>query len=151
MAMLLTFVAGAIIGAAIVWMLCNCCYKTSCCKMSCCKDQSKVQSDTTGVSHISVQTANAYFKAYLNSPVGVDTVKAFTINAEQFKAMKLIAAGDTSVHGFRIYMGLNGQSPVMMVVGTGSPDKFNSIISTSTIGSGLCPHVCDITSPIMAK
>ena len=146
MTLLLTFVAGAIIGAAIVWMLCNCC-----CKTSCCTDQSKVKSDSTGVSPISVETANAYFKAYLNSPISVDTVKAFTVNFEQYNAMKIIAAGDSTVHGFRIYMGVNGQSPVMMVVGTGSPDKVNSILSTPAKNSGPCPYACDKTSPIMAQ
>ena len=78
---LLTFVAGAIIGAAIVWMLCNCC-----CKTSCCSQQGKEKSDTTGIREISVQTANAYFKAYLNYPISVDTMQAYSINPEQYNA-----------------------------------------------------------------
>jgi hypothetical protein len=140
---LLTFVAGAIIGAAIVWMLCNCC-----CKTSCCSQQGKEKSDTTGIREISVQTANAYFKAYLNYPISVDTMQAYSINPEQYNAMKLIAASDPTVHGFRIYNGMDSLTPVRIVVGTGSPDRTKVIYATSDAGSGLCPYICDKSSPI---
>ena len=141
--LLLTFVAGAIIGAAIVWMLCNCC-----CKTSCSTQQDNAKSDTTGIRQISVETANSYFRAYMNNPVSVDTVKAFSINAEQFSAMKLIAQSDSTVHGFRIYMGMDSLAAVRIVVGTGSPDRTKTIYVTTDFGSGLCPYICDKSTPI---
>lgn len=144
--LLLTFAAGAIIGAAIVWMLCNCC-----CKTICCSQNNWIVGDTTKIHLISVKKANTCFKTYLNTPESADTVKAFSINADQFTAMKLIAKSDPTVHGFRIYMGIDSITPVRMVVGTGSPDKVNIIYVTSDVSSGLCPHICDKTSPIMDK
>ncbi len=144
-----TFIAGAIIGAAIFWMICNyCCHKTSCQK-SCCEKHCAMVPDTSGIRQIDVPTANGYFRAYLKAPKGVDTLKAFTINLEQFNAMKVIAREDTSVHGFRIYMGLDIKTPIRMVVGTGSPDKTKKIIVTSDVNSGACPDICDKSSPIM--
>lgn len=142
----LTLAAGVIIGAAIAWMLCNCCCKTSCCTQKC-----GIPSDTTGIRPISVQTANTYFKTYLTSFISVDTVKGIAINADQFAAMQLIANSDTSVHGFRIYMGMDSITPVRMVVGTGSPDKVRTIYVTTDENSGICPRVCDNESPIIEE
>jgi hypothetical protein len=144
--LLLSLFAGMIIGAAIVWMLFNCC-----CKSSCCRHECGVKSDTTGIFQISVQTANTYFKAYLNDFESVDTLKAFSINLQQLNAMNLIAKSDPSVNGFRIYMGIDGKTPVRMVVGTGSPDKTGLIYSTNEVSSGPCPRLCDEASQIMAK
>ncbi len=108
--------------------------------------------DTTAIHHIGVKKANTLFKAYLaNTPFVTDTLRAFTINMQQFDAMKLIAYRDSSVHGFRIYMGLDSLTPVRMVVGTGSPDKTDQIYQTTDACSGPCPHICDESSPIMEK
>jgi hypothetical protein len=144
--LLLTFAAGVIIGAVIVWMLCNCC-----CKTSCCSNQATFIGDPAGLKKISVTKANSFFKTYIKNPLSVDTLKAFTINAEQFNAMTMIVKADSTVHGFRIYMGADSLTPVRMVVGTGSPDKTNLIYATSDLNSGPCPHVCDKSSPIMDK
>jgi hypothetical protein len=145
--LLLALIAGVIIGAAIVWMIFNCC-----CQRGCGTGQNDNPPPLPpGVQLISVSTANNYFKAYLNSPISVDTLKAFSINADQFAAMKLIEASDTTVHGFRIYMGVDGQNPVRIVVGTGSPDKTNLIYATDDAGSAPCPYLCDDSSPIMDK
>ena len=59
-------IVGAIIGAAIVWMLYNCCCHTSCGQKRCVLSQ-----DSTGVKHINVTAANTLFKAYLALPHGV--------------------------------------------------------------------------------
>jgi hypothetical protein len=145
--LLLPFVAGAIIGAAIVWMLGNCC-----CKTSCSTQDDNLTTDTTRIRQIKVGIANKYFKNYLEHFDRVDTFKAFSITPDQFTAMKMIAKGDTSVHGFRIYMGMiDSLTPVRMVVGTGSPDKVNAIYTTNALGAGPCPWVCDKASPIMAR
>ena len=144
--LLLTFFAGAIIGAAIVWLSCICC-----CKSSCCPGQCAIAADTTGLLKVNDSAANVYFKAYLTSPDSVIPFKAFTINYKQFNAMKLIANADSTVHGFRIYMGMNNRTPVRLVVGTGSPDKVSTIYMTTDEGSGPCPYVCDDSSPITDK
>ncbi|MEI7897489.1 MAG: hypothetical protein WCJ26_10675 [bacterium] len=142
--LLLAFFAGAVIGAAIIWMLCNC----SCCQKSSQTPPVPPEPPDFPAHTISVQQANTYFHTYLNTPVSVDTLKAFTINSQQFDAMKAIAAMDTTVHGFRIYMGMDSLTPVRMVVGTGTPDHTDNIYVTSDVDSGPCPWVCDDTSPI---
>ena len=122
----------------------------NCCKMKCAGQEERDSALNVGIYQIDTTTANDYFKAYFAAP-WVDSLKAFTINRHQFNAMKLIAENDTSVHGFRIYMGLNGQTPVRMVVGTGSPDKLNTIYVTDNVESGPCPDICDNESPIIDK
>jgi hypothetical protein len=144
--LLLPLVAGLIIGAAAAWMLCNCCCKTSSCKHEC---GNKI--DTTGTRQISVKVANTYFKSYLANFISIDTLKGFTINSEQFNAMKLISKSDSTVHGFRIYLGMDSLTPVRMVVGIGSPDKVSNIIVTTNLNSGPCPYICDKLSPIIAR
>ncbi|MEI7661389.1 MAG: hypothetical protein WCK34_04295 [Bacteroidota bacterium] len=146
--LLAAFVAGAVIGVLIFWLLCCNCSKHSCCQKQCC-----MAPDTSGIHVITAKTANNLFKAYLasSSVIGADTLKAFTVNLQQFNAMKLIAKHDSSVHGFRIYMGMDSLTSVMMVVGTGSPDKTDYIIQTTDAASGPCPHVCDETSPVVEK
>ncbi len=145
--LILTFVIGAVIGAAIVWMLFNCSSQNSRCGTT-----GSPVADTTGIQLISPKIANNYFKTYLTNFERVDTLKGFSINAEQFNAMKIIAKADSSVHGFRIYMGMKDSlTSVRMVVGTGSPDKTKSIYVTSDYNSGPCPHICDNTSDITSK
>jgi hypothetical protein len=139
---LLALFIGAIIGAAICWMLCNCCCQSQCTSIT------DSPGDTTAIHQVSVTTANTYFRTYFNNPVSVDSLKAFSINNDQFTAMKLIAASDSTVHGFRIYMGMDSLTPVRIVVGTGSPDKTNMIYITNDLNSGPCPWACDSQSPI---
>jgi len=144
----LPFLIGVLIGGALVW-LCYCC----CCKMQCSRQDKTVQMDSLLVAPqlIDTITANNYFKTYMLSPVGVDTLKAFTINLQQYNAMGLILKAIPSAHGFRIYMGAQGTptNRILMVVGTGSPDKTGTIYATSATGTGPCPIVCDNTSPIL--
>ena len=142
--MLLAFVAGVVIGAAILWMICNCCCKQSCSRTP----VPEPIIDSAAMRKVSVQQANTYFHAYFNSPVSVDSLKGFTINFQQFEAMKAIANIDSTVHGFRIYMGMDSNTPVRLVVGTGTPDHTDNIYVTSDVDSGPCPHICDDTSPI---
>ena len=145
MSLLVTvFIVGALIGGTIVWMSCFC--FTKCCPGTTCG----TGLDTTGIYRVSVKKANNYFRAYMDTnTIHVDTLKAFTINSEQFVAMQLISS-DTSVHGFRIYMGKDDRGkPVRIVVGTGSPDKLDKIYVTSDEASGPCPFSCDVSSPIM--
>lgn len=147
--MILLFLAGLIIGGAIVW-LCFCC----CCNKHC-NHQGQIVKPR-GMEHDPVKidtiVANNYFHNYMFSPVSVDTLKALAINLEQYYAMSMILDADTTVTGFRIYMGATDTTktadPITMVVGFGSPDHRDGIYSTSKAGSGTCPFICDGSSPI---
>jgi hypothetical protein len=141
-----SFILGVLIGGIVIWITC---FK---CMHCCCPSTCEVPIDTSDISRIQQGTANSYFLNYLiHKPIHVDTLKALSISGAQFRAMKIIAK-DTSVHGFRIYMGLDKkQTPVRMVVGTGSPDKTETIYITSDEGSGLCPFICDDKSDIMQR
>lgn len=139
---ILPFIAGLIAGAVITWAFYSARTTTS---------ESGIKADTSAIQRIPVATANQYFLAYLAHPVSLDTLKAFTISKDQLSAMKMIELGDTTVHGFRIYMGMNNAMPVKMVVGTGSPDRVSTIYLTSSKNSDPCPVLCDDESPIIAR
>ena len=147
--MILLFLGGLLIGGAIVW-LCFC----GCCKKQCNQPHNVVNSDNFPIppSLIDTTTAKIYFHNYMNSPVGVDTLKAIVVNLQQYYAMGLILNADTTVSGFRIYMGATDSTntnPVMMVVGFGSPDHTETIYTTSADNAGTCPYICDVDSPII--
>jgi hypothetical protein len=147
--MILFFLAGLIIGGAIVWFfLCGCCNKK--CDHYCKGGKSDVNIPVP-VS-IDTITANNYFINYMLSPEGVDTLKAFAVNLAQYNAMSLILDADNTVQGFRIYMGATdttGSGRITMIVGFGTPDHTETIYSTDSEGSGICPYICDETSPII--
>jgi hypothetical protein len=141
---LLYIIAGAIIGAAIMWKTAGCWSRQSCDPID------ETDSINLGIRQIDSVQANNFFKAYMLNP-HVDTLYGFTINAQQFEAMKLISENDPAVGGFRIYMGVDSLTPVRMVVGTGSPDHVATIYSTTDEASGPCPHICDDASPIIDR
>jgi hypothetical protein len=140
------FISGLVIGCAI------CLSVFACCKHNGCNQTCIVHCDTTGINKIEVGQANGYFNNYMDSAVASAVpFKAFAINLDQFTAMKLLAR-DSTVHGFRIYMGLDEKgNPVRLVVGTGSPDKTGRIYATAGANSGPCPDFCDEESKIMGK
>jgi hypothetical protein len=141
--LLLTFFAGALIGAGVFWLSCNYCCKTSCCPGKC-----EIPIDTAGIDKISLETASAYYQNYIQDPVKVDTLKAITISEDEFKAMKLIAMRDSTVRGFRIYMGkIDSVTYSRIMVGTGTFDILGNIYSTSAKVSRVCPPICDIYRP----
>jgi hypothetical protein len=149
---IVSFIVGLIIGAAIVCLFCcHCCEKS--CNSGCggkCPMTELSKELQKEPQLIDVPTANKYFHTYLSKPISVDTVRAFTINLEQFVAMGKIFKAESEVHGFRIYYGADPtpDSLVMMVVGVGSPEKNGTIYATSSRGSGLCPTLCDYSSQI---
>jgi len=148
--MILFFLAGLIIGGAIIWF-CFCC----CCKKSCDHGCQIVKPPLmkSMPATIDTTTANTYFLNYMQNPISVDTLKALAVNLEQYYAMTQILNADTTVTGFRIYYGatdtMRGTAYKMMVVGFGSPDHAGSIYATDSEESGTCPFVCDETSPIV--
>jgi hypothetical protein len=146
--MILLFLAGLIIGAAIVWL----CFG-GCCKKHCDHQCQVVKPRMMKMEPVKIDTivAKNYFHNYLFSPVSVDTLKALAINLEQYHAMSLILNADSTVTGFRIYMGATDSTntnQIMMVVGFGTPDHSDAVYSTSKTGSGTCPFICDGSSPI---
>jgi hypothetical protein len=144
--MLIAFLVGAIIGAGIIWLCCcGCCQKS--CEKQC--QVVKPRSLLDEPKLIDVAAARTSIQTYRQAPVSVDTLKGFAINLEQYYAMGLILNADTTVHGFRIYMAADSipSNLVMIVVGTGSPDKTSSAYSTKSSGSGPCPFICDSSSP----
>jgi hypothetical protein len=147
--MALTFLIGVIVGGGIIWLTLCCCCKKHCERNSECCHNTIINTDPK---QIDVPTANLYYHNYMKHPLSVDSLRAFTITLEQYQAMNLILKAEpvNSVHGFRFYLGNKkiGDEPVIMVVGTGSPDKTGSIFSTPAAGSGPCPYVCDHGSPI---
>jgi hypothetical protein len=106
-------------------------------------------------SKISVQEAQAYFSRYAQSAVPVNQViKGFAVNKEQLDAMNRLAGENTSLAGFRIYMGLdNNSQPVSVVVGVTNTGNDNSIsiYKTASMYSGPCPTICDESSNITTK
>lgn len=142
--MILTFLAGLLIGGAVIWFFfCGCCKKS-------CEHYSQIGNFPQPVT-IDTTTAQTYFANYMLSPINVDTLKAFAVNLAQYNAMRMILDNDTTVTGFRIYMGATDTthtSMINMVVGFGTPDHYTSIYATDSEESGPCPFVCDETSPI---
>jgi hypothetical protein len=140
------FFLGVFVGGGAIWMwlICypNCCGAGSC----------GLPTDTTGVSRLSVENARRYFHNYSDTNTEqIGTLTAFAINADQYAAMQILAR-DTTVHGFRLYMGRDDKGkPVRIVVGTGSPEKSNVILVTDDAGSGPCPYCCDEESEIMKR
>jgi hypothetical protein len=146
--MIFLFLAGLLVGGAIVWLcFCGCCNKH--CDHKCLVVKPPLmKNDPVSIDTV---TAKNYFHNYMLSPVSVDTLKALVVNLEQYHAMSLILNADPKVMGFRIYMGATdttGTTPVMMVVGFGTPDHTETIYTTSADDSGTCPFICDVDSPI---
>ena len=150
--MVLTFLIGVLVGGGIIWLTLNCCCKKQCENQDECCLNTIIKTDPD---KIDVKTANKYFHNYYKNPIHVDSLKGFTITMELFQAMKVILKHEEkkSVHGFTFYFGnkKEGSDPVIMIVGTGSPEKPGSIYSTPVAGSGPCPYVCDHGSQITNK
>ena len=61
--------------------------------------------------------------------------------------MNQLAAANPSLSGYRIYLGSSGNA----IVGVDSDGKdaiSDGILLTSNAGSGLCPFICDVSSPL---
>lgn len=148
--MALIFIAGILGGYLISRMCCNKC------DQKCCKTElssgTQAAAMMSRITRIDTIMAKSFFRLYHAHPDTICGLKGFTINMDQYQAMKMILDADStnSVHGFRFYLGADKSSSnrILMVVGTGSPDKTGTIYSTSAAGAGPCPLVCDSDSPI---
>jgi hypothetical protein len=104
------------------------------------------------VSKISVSEANTLFKNYYQSATPTTTVfKGFALNREELTALNNLLTENSSLSGFRIYMGKDVTSAsVGIVVGVNSSGKdvTASIYQSVAVGSGPCPTICDVNSAI---
>ena len=106
----------------------------------------------TGTNPVSPTDANLYFKNYLAGAASFNQViKGFTIDKTQLNAMNSIAAENSNLTGFRIYMGKDNKSlNIAIIVGVNSngKDAVNNTIYKTDTQTNLCPPVCDAGSQI---
>jgi hypothetical protein len=107
------------------------------------------------VSKISISEANTLFKSYYQSATPTNSVfKGFALNREELSALNNLLTENSSLSGFRIYMGTDAASAsVGIVVGVNSSGKdvTTSIYQSVAVGSGPCPTICDVNSAITAN
>jgi hypothetical protein len=158
------FLVGAVIGGVIMCLVC--CNCNNSCKKSCkesCKESckkicgvSEVEKQSPGLLLpvsgpllLSVDSAKAYFKCYMKTPLSIDTLVAFTVNLQQLQAMQTLLAHNSATKGFRIYFGIVGDpTNVNMVVATDSEGRDVASEVYMTDRAGPCPDLCDKDSPI---
>lgn len=101
---------------------------------------------------VSATVANGYFKNYMASALSVNQViKGFTVDKNQLEAMNNLSKENTTLRGFRIYLGKdNNANPVSIVVGIDGKglDAVNNTIYNTNSPGNPCPPVCDVASPI---
>jgi hypothetical protein len=106
---------------------------------------------------VSADEAKAYYEKYMASPDTVcDTIKAFNVTKEQLGAMNDISSSyrdpSNPLMSFRIYKGVDASgASISILVGVDGTNKDQpSEIRTTAWGtSGLCPTVCDPSSPVV--
>ena len=106
-----------------------------------------------GLTLVSATEANAVLKNYLKTATTpTEPIKGFLLDTLQLSAMKLIAKENKTLVGFRIYLGKGiNNIPVSIVVGVdnkGADATGNTIYKTSSLKSGPCPLICDVSSTI---
>jgi len=109
-----------------------------------------------GISTIPVRDANTWFKNYYTTASSMnERFKGFSINREEFQAIKTLFSQNESLNACRIYMGKDGNNnSIRMVVGIngkGGDVISSGIYKTPSSLSGPCPTVCDNASPITAN
>jgi hypothetical protein len=104
------------------------------------------------VTKINVTEANTLFKNYYQSTAPTTNIfKGFALTKEELTALNSLLTENSSLVGFRIYMGKSVTlSTVGIVVGVNSAGKdvTTSIYQSPAVGSGPCPTICDSSSPI---
>jgi ABC-type lipoprotein release transport system permease subunit len=100
------------------------------------------------VQTIDSNTAQQMKSNYLSTAQSFnDVLEGFALNKEQLDAMNRLNRENTSLSGFRIYLGANSSGGQVSVVygidAQGRDAVSNSIYSTGLTQSGPCPPVCD--------
>jgi hypothetical protein len=109
-----------------------------------------------GITPVTAVTANGYVRTYTTGALPLNKVlKGFTVDRLQLQAMNTIAAENTALTGYRIYLGKDAAGkPLTIVVGVDNLGKDavkNSIFATDARQASPCPPVCDVSSPIGAE
>ena len=109
----------------------------------------------TGVSPVTAADANTLVKAYLKTAaVPLKPAKGFYLDMQELAALNALAAKDSKLSGFRIYFGKESNGPAVgLVVGVDANnlDLTKSILKAQSPKTGLCPPVCDNSSPIIKE
>jgi len=107
---------------------------------------------------IDAATANQLFLNYIARATKLnDTIKGFDLNKDLLAAMNLILANNSTVSGFRIYIGTDAsRNRVGIVVGFDASGKDitsgnNAIYQTDGSNLSPCPPICDSQSPIIRR
>jgi hypothetical protein len=104
---------------------------------------------------ISAKDAQTLMKNYLGGAVATSgVVRGFALNKDQLAAMNQLAKENTTLTGFRVYLGYDDNSnSVGIIVGISSSgqDVTSSIYKTAFKGSGPCPTICDGASSLIAN
>lgn len=104
-------------------------------------------------SPVSTKEANTMHQRYLDGAQPMNMVyRAFTINKNQFEAMKVIGREEAGVYGFRIYPGVDAEKNVVGIIIAvaegGKEDTTRGVFRASSVNSGPCPDLCDTDSRI---
>lgn len=141
--MAVTFIAGIIIGVATLGLY------------SFTTTGAPPQTAMSLSSKITVKDAQYYLKNYASQASPINSiVKGFALNKEQVAAINQLAKENTSLTGFRVYLGFDDNaSGVGIIVGINSSgqDVTTSIYKSSLKSSGPCPTICDGASSLIAN
>lgn len=137
--MVLPFIAGAAVGLG-VWAL----YSFT-----------QSQSIVPGVGKISVADAHTYSQNYYNATtVPAEKIKGFVIDKTLLNGMNNLLTSATTATGFRIYFGTNASGGgvwIMCAMDPNGGDMTANVLSGTSNTVGLCPKICDASSPIPAQ
>ena len=104
---------------------------------------------------VKANVAHASFIRYYDQADTLNArLKGFMIDNSQFLVMKQLAENNSSLYGFRMYMGIDdANSKVCLLVGVDAEGKdiTSAIYSVLTERMGPCPNICDDTSPITSE
>ena len=101
---------------------------------------------------LSIAKAHDLFNNYFRNPISIKDFKGFLVSRDCFQKMKDL---DADIHGncdgYRLYMGLEGASDLIIIVPTINgldQAKNNLIYALNRRGTSPCPEICDEQSPV---
>jgi hypothetical protein len=103
---------------------------------------------------ISVDVAHKYSQDYLDRvTTPTEKIKGFTVDNCMINTMNSMLSTNPTPAGFRIYLGHNGSDPCWIICGLdqGGADITGTIFNGKANNAGLCPTLCDGTSPIPGR
>jgi hypothetical protein len=103
---------------------------------------------------INVDVAHSYAQLYYNqASVPAEKIKGFKIDNCMVNTLSFMLASNSSINGFRVYMGLNANNPCWIICGldAGGKDITSTIYTANSVTTGLCPTLCDNSSQIPGR